>query len=398
MSASHQKPVLFFGVNSEGMGHATRALPLIQGLMQFYEVHVFCGGRAHAFLSRHLPHVHDVWYLRLIYENNRFLLGPTVLGALKTVHRCVGSVLWLAGMILKHEPVAIVTDYEATTAWAALLTGRKVISIDNQHVITFGDFPEPLDEAGRRARRVMRNSNFWNHPVRHRVLITHFFQPPLKAGAEERGVRYVPTTARPQVLERMGRTRSDGPVLVYQTSSTNQDLLGTLKEARRATGLSFAVYGTHPPAGAQVPEGVIFKPFCEEGFFDDMAAAPFIIVNGGHSTINEALALHKPVLAEPIADQYEQATNVIGLESMGLGRGTTKLSVEDITAFHRELPRMARNAAQLNRVDTLGVVHAVVDALWELNPEGAVNPAHVRGLTTVPAQPAAAWSSPLRAA
>ncbi|HYX90992.1 MAG TPA: glycosyltransferase family protein [Myxococcaceae bacterium] len=377
-AVSHSKPVLFFGVNSEGMGHATRSLPLLEGLAAFYNVHVFCGGRAYDFLSRKLEHVHRVAHLQFVYENNRFLLGATVRRAMREfLPHAFDSVADLALRILRQRPVAIVTDYEPLTAYAALFTGRKIISIDNQHLVTYGQLPDPMDEATRGARRVMRNSNFWNHPLRHRVLISSFFQPPLRAGAAARGVRYVPTTLRPGVRARLGRTRNDGPVLVYQTSHSNFDLLATLEAARRSTGLRFAVYGAGKPDGP-APEGIVLRRFCEEQFLDDMAAAPFVIVNGGHSTINEALSLHKPVLAEPIADQYEQAANVIGLEQMGVGRGTGKLSVEDIASSHAELPRLANAAALVRPANNDAVLEAVMQALWEVNPRRAVEPLALR--------------------
>jgi uncharacterized protein (TIGR00661 family) len=170
----------------------------------------------------------------------------------------------------------------------------------------------------------------------------------------------------------MGHTRTDGPVLVYQTSDTNKDLVASLKRARDATGLSFAVYGASHDG--VLPDGIVLKPFSEVTFFDDMAAAPFVVVNGGHSTINEALALHKPVLAEPILEQYEQATNVIGLEQMGVGRGTTKLCTEDIINFHKDLDAMVKEAAKVNVVDNEGVVQAVMKAIFEIRPKKAVNP------------------------
>ncbi|HLT30274.1 MAG TPA: glycosyltransferase family protein [Myxococcaceae bacterium] len=373
MSASH-KPVLFFGVNSEGLGHATRSLPLLQGLADHYDLHVFCGGRAYDFLKPHVPHIHAVWHLQLIYEDNRLLLHKTIWEALKTAHRMTVSGFSLAGRCIQQEPVAVISDYEPMTAWGALLTGTPIVCIDNQHVITYGDYPAPPDKAGKAAKQVMRNSNFWNHPLKHRTLISSFFKPPLLPGAEEKGVRYVPTTARPQVLARMGRTRTDGPVLVYQTSSSNKDLLGTLGRAYEATGLSFVVYGHGAPEGRQTPTGVQLRAFSEETFFDELAAAPFVVVNGGHSTINEALALGKPVLAEPIRDQYEQATNVVGLEMLGVGCGTEKLSVEDLIAFQAALPERTRAAANASCVDNEGVLRAVMQAIQEVNPSFAVDP------------------------
>ena len=42
-----QKPTIFLGLASEGMGHATRARTLINQLKDTYDVHVFCGDRVY---------------------------------------------------------------------------------------------------------------------------------------------------------------------------------------------------------------------------------------------------------------------------------------------------------------------------------------------------------------
>ena len=50
MNAANQ-PTVFFALSSEGMGHATRAAPLIVSLRERgYRVEVYCGGRVAEFL------------------------------------------------------------------------------------------------------------------------------------------------------------------------------------------------------------------------------------------------------------------------------------------------------------------------------------------------------------
>ncbi|MEW5851508.1 MAG: glycosyltransferase family protein [Myxococcota bacterium] len=372
MASSQRKPVLFFGVNSEGMGHATRARPVIEALSERYEVHVFCGGRARQFLSQYFPHVHNVWFCRLIYRNNTcntrltlirsFLEGPYVLLS--------GAYVTLLALLLR--PVAIITDFESLTSWAGMLTFTKVVALDNQGLIKHGALPPPAsDDVGPAvvARRVM----FWTSPVVHRTLISSFYQPALRPGSDEKRVRYVPVAVRPHVLARMGRTRTDGPVLVYQTSTSNQDLPGTLRQAALGSSLRFVVYGagrTDSDADGRVQ----FRAFSEDGFLDDLCAAPFVVVNGGHSTIVEALALGKPVLAEPVRQQYEQSVNVHGLEALGVGRGTRKLSVPDILSFAHDAEAMRTRAAALRVVDNDGLFHAVEKAVAEVNPARGLPP------------------------
>jgi uncharacterized protein (TIGR00661 family) len=238
-----RKPVLFYGVNNEGMGHATRARVVIEQLSKHYEVYIFCGGRAREVLKGFFPRVYPVWYGRLVYQNNRadvrattirsFIEGPWVLatGAMVTI------MAWLL------RPVAIISDFECMTAWAGMLSFTKVVTLDNQMLMLHGDLP-PLPAEDEAPARVVRRVMFFNTPVVHKALICSFYQPPLLPSSDPSRVRYVPVAVRPLVRELRSRVRTDGPVLVYQTSTTNADLPGTLEAA--AWNLCVR-RGTEPP-------------------------------------------------------------------------------------------------------------------------------------------------------
>ena len=239
------------------------------------------------------------------------------------------------------------------------------------HVITHGNFPEPADKQQRREKKNIERAIWWNQPVVDKVLVTNFFNPGVKPGKE--GVtRFVPCAIRPEVLARKHRTRTTGPVLVYQTSSSNKDLPATLQEAASRTGLRYVVYGM----GKVSVEGAVeYRAFSESGFLDDLAAAPFIIVNGGHSTMVEAMCLGKPVLSEPIQGQFEQQANATALEVMGVGMGVRKMSADAIVDFASRAPAMRAKAATFSHVaDNDGLVRAVEDTLNELAPGRALPP------------------------
>ena len=136
------------------------------------------------------------------------------------------------------------------------------------------------------------------------------------------------------------------------------------------------VYGTGEK-GARMDGRIQYRQFDEETFLNDMAKAPFVMVNGGHSTICEALSLGKPVLAEPIVGQYEQIFNVEGLGEMGVGMGVRKLQPEDVLHFARCVPLMQKRAAQLNVVDNDGLIQQLHQCIQELNPEQAPVSTHL---------------------
>jgi uncharacterized protein (TIGR00661 family) len=363
-----KKPTIFLGLASEGMGHATRARTLINQLENTYDVHVFCGGRVYDYLTQHHDNVHSIAYVALQYRDNQFKLGHTFWEGLKRVPSLIKSVFMVAFMARRLNPVVFLSDFDCITSWASLFCGKKVIAIDNQHVHPYATFP--VAQQDKWAARILKGTCHFNVPIKHRVLISSFFQPKLKAGVNRKKVRYVPTSVRPEVLKRQAIVSNQGPVLVYQTSQSNADLHQTLSESTQDSSLNFVVYGTGEK-GSRLNGRIEYRDFNEDTFLNDMAKAPFVMVNGGHSTICEALSLGKPILAEPIVGQYEQVFNVEGLNEMGVGMGVRKLQTADVLHFARCVPLMQKRAEHLNAVDNEGLIQQLHQCIQELNPNDA---------------------------
>jgi uncharacterized protein (TIGR00661 family) len=367
-------PTIFFALSSEGMGHATRALPTIMGLQaRGYHVEVFCGGRVAKFLRERLGNVvNDMFFIPLVYENSTLNMRRSTFNAFMQFPTFLRHALRVFWRMRKEKPVAVISDFEFISAWFGMFAGMRVILLDNMHVITHGALPEPTTAQDRADKKAVARAVWWNQPVFKRALITSFFQPGLKAGVSPQQVRFVPCAVRPEVTAMRDRIRTDGPVLVYQTSSTNVDLPPTLVGAAEQTGLRFVVYGM----GERTPmTGVEFRGFSEQGFLTDLAQSPFVIVNGGHSTIVEALALQKPVLAEPIRRQYEQKANAVGLETLGVGRGVDKMSTAAVVEFARDVEHMrSRMPALAAVISTEGLVQAVVDTIQDIAPQHVLQP------------------------
>jgi uncharacterized protein (TIGR00661 family) len=379
------RPKVFFALASEGMGHATRAAPLIESLRTHgYDVEVFCGGRVADYLRKRTGPVNEHFFIPLIYKDNVLDFFGSFLHNVKRLPSALGECWRMFWRMRNEKPVAVISDFEFMSAWMAWWSGTPVIACDNMHVISHGAMPAPRNDEERVEKRHVELAIFWNQPVVDKVLITSFYQPGLKAGVDDKKVRFVPCATRPEVLARKHKTRTDGPILVYQTSSSNKDLPGTLAAAAEQGGLQFVVYGMGRTGVEETTAGrVEYRAFSESGFLDDMAAAPFVIVNGGHSTMVEAIALGKPVLSEPIRKQYEQEANAIGLEEMGIGQGVKKMSTEAILAFAARAPELQKNVAKYQHiVDNDGLAAAVVDTLVELNPEHAI-PARLAEVTSM---------------
>ena len=366
----HEKPTLFLSLASEGMGHATRARTLIQHLGHVYDLHVFCGGKVYRYLKDFHHQVHEIPYVKLSYRNNRMSLWATVRSEAPKVVSFLRRIFQMARLTRRLKPVALISDFEFISSWSALLSGVKVISFDNMHLHPYAELDDPNPENQKAAKMVRRICRV-NLPIKHKVLVSSFFTPTLKQHVCEDFFRYIPCSVRDEVLLRKNKVSNDGPVLVYQTSQSNNDLHETLERAVAETQLSFTVYGSSGK-GTAAGGRIHYRPFDDTAFLDDMAAAPFVMINGGHSAICEALSLGKPILAEPIQAQYEQILNGIYLEKLGVGLGVQKLTAAHIKHFESCVPLMQRRAAQLDVVDTEGMIREIRRAIEELSPSGKV--------------------------
>ncbi len=151
------------------------------------------------------------------------------------------------------------------------------------------------------------------------------------------------TKVFPPVLRKavLGITRSDGDhVVVYHTSPTFSILEGVLEKLPR----KFLIYGTDKRLSRKNLE---YKAPSVEGFLQDVASSCYVITNGGHNLMAEALYYGKPVLSFPINFAYEQFFNAHMLKKLKYGdyclSSNPDLSV--IKSFEAKLDEFRSNIA-----------------------------------------------------
>ena len=104
-----------------------------------------------------------------------------------------------------------------------------------------------------------------------------------------------------------------------------------------------------------------YRPFSKEGFMSDLASSKAVMATAGFTLMSEALWLKKPMLALPMAGQFEQQLNGHCLEQMGLGKNARNprrkpWAISSIASRipHRPAQHEARdNTAILNKLDEL---------------------------------------------
>lgn len=120
-------------------------------------------------------------------------------------------------------------------------------------------------------------------------------------------------------------------ILVYVTAGY-ESLIEVLKTFGRER---FLIYGYDKD---DIDGPLHYRPFSNDGFLYDLAAAKCVIATAGFTLITEALHLGKPYLALPMKGQFEQMLNALMLEDLGYGKHVDRLDREVVAAFLYELP------------------------------------------------------------
>ena len=282
---------ILYGVQGTGNGHISRCRTLAPALAR-HGVHVdylFSGRSGDAYFDmaefggyRALPGLTfvssngtlDPW---LTFKQNR----------LRHFWQDVGQ-LSLTGYD------AIISDFEPITAWAARRQGIPAIGISHQASFSY---PVPKTGDDWMSRLVMRHYA----PVSEAVGLHwfHFGFPIL-----------------PPIIDPITPQPEDGTVLVYLPFESLSAIQGLLS---RYTAVNFVCF--HPAIReSQLYGNLLFHPSGREAFKQALARCGGVISNGGFELASEALTLGKKLLLKPLMGQFEQMSNAMTLELLGLAQ------------------------------------------------------------------------------
>jgi uncharacterized protein (TIGR00661 family) len=326
---------ILYGVVGEGMGHAIRSRVVLEHLVaQGHEVEILASGRAVAFLREHFDGVHQIHGFRIVTRDQKVRRNATFWANLIDGAVALPEQIKTYFEVLERfRPEAVISDFETFAYLFAKTRRLPVFSIDNMQIIHRAEHPKAILEGLRADFEVARALVQAKLPRCDHYLITTFFRPTLR---KERTSLY-PPILRPEIL---GAEATDGQhLLVYQTVDGG----GALLEALRGSGLECRIYGLRRDLKEETFEGNLrFRPFSERTFVEDLASCRAVIASAGFTLMGEAVYLHKPMLAVPLARQFEQLMNARYLAHLGYGQHAPDLRDPDtIHGFLREIPRFA---------------------------------------------------------
>jgi uncharacterized protein (TIGR00661 family) len=325
---------ILYGVVGEGMGHAIRSRVVLDELVKRHDVQVVVSGRAHDYLakraSEHLQ-VKKIWGLTIVTEDNEVRNFRTLIANLKGAitggwPKNIAAYFEIAD---QFKPDVVISDFETWSYLFAVNRGLPCISVDNMQVINRCTHDRALLEGHEGSFQIAKGIIKAKVPSAYHYLISTFFRPPIRKPRTS----LHPPILRPEILA--ARSEEGAHLLVYQTYTTNLQL----PELLRKTGLECRIYGLKRELKQDEYDGnLVYRPFSEQGFVDDLRTARGVIASAGFTLMGEAVYLHKPMLAEPVARPFEQILNARYLHELGYGLHAEAIDQAALSEFLRRIP------------------------------------------------------------
>jgi uncharacterized protein (TIGR00661 family) len=346
---------VLYGVNGEGMGHATRSEVVIGALLGEHDVRVMASGSAFRYLEGRLGHVSEIFGPSFAMDHGEIRRWATMTHTMAAARRELpGSVRsWMAAV---HEwrPAVVVTDFEPLSGIYARSSHTPLVCVDNIHMIDRCRHDDEIVGGAHEDFRIARAVTRAMVPVAGDYVITTFFRPPLSRGRTV----LVPPIVRPAIVA-AEPVRGDH-LLVY--SGGEQELIDALRDC----GVPCRVYGMRDGPEVGTRDGAIeYRPRSIDGFLEDLVSARGVITGGGFSLLSEAVYVGKPVMSVPLRGQFEQLMNARYVDREGFGMCATGVDAPTLTTFLDRLDdfhERLEGYVQDGNVEALEVIEDLVTA------------------------------------
>lgn len=323
--------MIFYGINGEGLGHATRAWSIISKLD--CPVHIFTYGLAFDFLNNKTDNRISCSYIHgLKFQYNK----PTTSKGMPLQSNCKINILdtishslefksnyldqnikHIGWLVEKYKPKLFITDFEPSIARAAKIYNVPLLSIDNQHKFLYSRLKGlPLKYklyniiCGLVTKLMVPNPD--------KVIISTFHYDDIEG---TNGASVVNGFLRPEFNHEISETKK---VVIY-LKNASYELLGMIPSK-----YDIALFGT----------SLLFRtktvfPLSLESFAKELSSCSHVISNAGNQILTECRYLGKPCLAIPVEGQYEQYINGYYVNKLNLGMSVNykDLNQEKINFF-----------------------------------------------------------------
>lgn len=331
---------IFYGVAGEGNGHAIRAKTIIDELKKQHKVHIFSHGKGYNYLKEFYS-VNRILGFHMYYINNTvssFLTG--LINIVKFPLMVLASLQYPVAF-LKHKPDVAITDFEPFLLYWAKLFGVPTTSIDNQHSITNTNID--MIQGQWLTELYSRIVIYTFLPNPSKTIITSFFPTEvikkntiIISPIIKKEIQNIKKQKNKRGEKNKENKNNNEHIFVYQTSPSYKKMLPILKKINK----QFIIYGFNKEGQ---DENLTFKQCNKEEYIKDLAAADAVIINGGFTTLSEALYLEKPIFSIPIKRQFEQIVNGHFINKLKYGMAVKDITQENFETFLKQKEEYKKN-------------------------------------------------------
>ena len=230
---------ILYGVNGEGMGHATRSRVVIDALLENHDVRVVSHGGAYTFLAETLPHVDEIFGPTFAMKDGQIQRWATVVGNVQSLGQELPRTVrdWIA-RTREWRPEVAITDFEPLTAAYARYSRTPLVAVDNINMLDRCHHDAEIVGAEREDFMIAKAVTHSMVPGAVEYVVTTFFEPPLARAC----TTLVPPIVRPEVED--AKSERGEHLVVYASGDPNagrrpalqRHAVPRLRDARRPGG------------------------------------------------------------------------------------------------------------------------------------------------------------------
>jgi uncharacterized protein (TIGR00661 family) len=342
---------VLYGVNGEGMGHATRSEVVIGSLLERHDVRVVASGAAFRHLSERLPNVEEIFGPTFALTDGEIRRWATVRQNVRLArHELPDTVRRWVDEVDDWQPDAVITDFEPLAGVYARLTRTPLLAVGNINMLDRCLHDPEIVGAEREDFLLARTVAHSMVTGAVEYIVTTFFKAPLARGR----TTLVPPIVRPEIVDAES-VRGDH-LVVY---SSGDD---ALIEALRSADVRCLVYGMRGGPDRAVLDGNLeFRPRSSEGFLEALRTARGVVAGGGFSLLSEAVYLGKPILSVPLRGQFEQVMNARYVDRLGYGMCATRVTPELLREFADRIPEFEGALARYEQAGNTVALRTIED-------------------------------------
>ena len=319
---------VLYGVNGEGMGHATRSQVVIDSLLHRHDVRVVASGSAFRYLRERLPRVDEIFGPTFDLEEGEIRRWGTVRQNLRLARKELPETVrtW-AAKVKEWAPDVVISDFEPLTGVYARLTRTPLIAVGNINLLDRCRHDAEILGHDREDFLLARAVSRAMVPGAVSYIVTTYFRAPISRG----GTTLVPPIVRPEIVDAES-VRGDHLVVYWSGDEAVLDAL-------RSAPMRCLLYGMQDETAETRRDGNLeFRPRSTEGFVEALRTARGVVAGGGFSLLSEAVYLGKPILSIPLRGQFEQVINARYTARLGYGMCAPTVTAEVMHEFVDRLP------------------------------------------------------------